>query len=114
MTPTFLDEPSSDRIRTIVTLDDADRVASLFSIVFGAILREAATALISRSRRDCRELIEDAETWLESLSLDDEADLRISSTRYDLFSEDSSADALEMTGAGDKKASLEDPVKFRK
>ena len=43
----------------------------------------AAAALISRSRRDCREKLE----WCEDESLRDDADvdLRISSARYDAF-----------------------------
>ena len=99
MTPTFLDDPSSDRIRTILSFNDADRVSSLFSAAFGASLREAAAALISRSRRVCRELTEDnAEALLALLSLEDEADLRISSTRHDLsLAEDPSADTLGET-----------------
>ena len=54
------------------------------ALCLGARGRDAAAAaLISRSRRDCREKLE----WCEDESLRDDADvdLRISSARYDAF-----------------------------
>lgn len=52
-------------------------------VCLGARGRDAAAAaLISRSRRDCREKVECCD---ESLRDDEDVDLRISSARYDAF-----------------------------
>jgi hypothetical protein len=91
-------------------------------------LRDAAWAMISRSRCDWRECVdEDAEISLELPTLDAaEVDLRISSARHDwslllrVMSEEASAGTLarsEEEGEAEeeeRKASLEEPVKVRK
>jgi hypothetical protein len=117
-TPTVFDEPSSDVILVIWTFDDADSVSSCMSLAFGASLRVAACAMISRSRSDWREYVEEGfDTSLAYPSLDDvDVDLRISSARYDWsLSEETSACALAETDEEEeRKASLEEPVKLRK
>ena len=116
MTPTVFDEPSSDLILAIEALDGADSVSSC-SNALGAILRAAACEMISRSRRSWREQVEDgAEASLTLPSLDvAEADLRISSARPGMFSDEASACEETLAGIdceGERKASLVEPIKL--
>ena len=84
--PTVLESPSGVWIWASWAVEGVDVVVvgGGETLCLGARGRDAAAAaLISRSRRDCREKVECCED--ESLRDDEDVDLRISSARYDTF-----------------------------